>query len=55
MLVQTEPQRYLQAGASSMAGTSQSDYALKKPFKSACASTSCSWNKSAKCDIEPKN
>ena len=49
-----------------MAGTSQScnhaiavlykiDYALQKGLLNLfCTSTSCSWNKSTKCDIEPK-
>ena len=67
ILVQKEPLVILTGWCSCMAGTSQScnhaiamlykiDYALQKGLLDlSCTSTSCSWNKSTKCDIEPKN
>ena len=66
ILVQKEPLCILTSWCSCMAGTSQScnhviavlykiDCALQKGLLNpSCTSTSCSWNKSTKCDIEPK-
>ena len=66
ILVQREPLEILTSWCSFMAGTSQScnhviavlykiDYALQKGLLNpSCTSTSCSWNKSTKRDIEPK-
>ena len=66
ILVQKEPLVILLSWCSCIAGTSQScnhviamlykiDYALQKGLLNlSCTSTSCSWNKCSKCDIEPK-
>ena len=66
ILVQKEPLEILKSWCSCMAGTSQScnhviavlykiDHALQKGLLNpSCTSTSCSWNKSTKHDIEPK-
>ena len=66
ILVQKEPLEILTSWCCCLAGTGQScnhvmavlykiDYALHKGFLNpSCNSTSCSWNKLAKSDIEPK-
>ena len=66
ILVQKEPLEIITSWWSCKAGTRQScnhviavlykiDYALQKGLLDlSCTSTSCSWNKSTKCDIEPK-
>ena len=66
ILTQKEPLKILTSWCSCMAGISQScnyviavlykiDYALQKGLLNpSCTSTSCCWNKSTKCDKEPK-
>ena len=67
ILVQKESLDILRSWCSCMANASQScnrviavlykiDYALqKRPLNMSCTSRSYSWNKSAKCVVEPKN